>query len=198
MTNPAKTDNAREFVQAMLNRYASYHQSKESMAYAGITLFGGIAGASALSDKWPPDWGIHSSMIAIFACTFLWAIILTFIRFQLTRRRWAALRLAGCDRLLSAWLQKPPAEEDLALLPVSPRPVPCICIKILNCLWGHKEAVRAVNTKESVYPGALVREWLAQEERGTDALKHERLVLLSGWSCYAIMILKILLKNGAF
>lgn len=198
MTDYAKVDNAREFVQAMLNRYASYHQNKESMAYAGITLFGGIAGASVLSKEWPPDWGSHTLLLAVLSCTFLWVIILTFIRFQLTRRRWAALRVAGCDRLLSAWIQNAPTEDDLALLPTKARPSQCICIKILNCLWGNKEAVRAVNTKESVYPGALVEEWLSQEERGTDALKHERLVLLSGWVFYLIMILKVLLKKGTF
>ena len=114
MTDPAKIENAREFVQAMLNRYASYHQNKESMAYAGITLFGGITGASVLSDKWPPDWCSNSLLLPFLAGTFLWIIILIFIRFQLTRRRWAALRVAGCDRLLSAWLQNPPTEDDLA------------------------------------------------------------------------------------
>jgi len=182
MTDPEKTEKAWEFIQAMLTRYASYHQNKESMAYAGITLFGGITGASTLSASWPPKWGNHTILLAILACTFLWIIILTFLRFQLTRRRWAALRVAGCDRLLSAWLQSPPSDDDLGLMPPAPRPSQCSCVKIVNCLWGSKEAVRTVNTKESVYPRALVNEWLAQEERGTDALKHERLVLLSGWT----------------
>lgn len=192
--NPERKENNRDFVQAMLVRYASYHQNKESMAYAGITLFGGITGASTLSTAWPPKWGSHTTVLAIVACTFLWFVILTFLRFQLTRRRWAALRVAGCDRLLSAWLQDPPSDDDLGLMPPMPRPSHCICVKLANCLWGSKAAVRAVDTKESVYPSALVKEWLTQEERGTDALKHERLVLLSGWAFYFILIFTVLLR----
>ncbi len=74
-THSERAERTREFVQALLDRYASYHQHKEGAAYAGLTLFGGVAGAAALSDKWPPDWGRHTTMIAVIAVTLLWAAV---------------------------------------------------------------------------------------------------------------------------
>jgi hypothetical protein len=52
-----------------------------------------------------------------------------------------------------------------------------------------------VVTDESVYPSALVKEWLAQEKRGTDALKHERLILACGWAFYLILVVTVLLRQ---
>jgi hypothetical protein len=191
-----RVERTREFVQALLDRYASYHDLKETMAYAGITLFGGIVGTATVSDAWPPNWGQHSACLAIVASTLLWTTILTFLRFQLTRRRWAALRVAGCERLLAAWLQEGPSEEELALAPVTSRPPPAFTTRIANFLWGSNAAVRAVKTEEAVYPNALVKVWLRQEVYGTDALKHERLILICGWIFYVILILTALRQKG--
>jgi hypothetical protein len=112
---------AREFVQALLTRYAAYHQHEEA-AYAGLTLFGGIAGAAAISSAWTPKWGEHSTVLAIAASVGLWWVVLAFLRFRLSRRRWAALRVAGCERLLASWLQAPPLVKELALADTRERP----------------------------------------------------------------------------
>ena len=191
-----RVERTREFVHALLDRYASYHEHKEAMAYAGITLFGGIAGVAAVSDVWPPHWGRYSVVLAIVVSTLLWIAILTFLRFQLTRRRWAALRVAGCDRLLAAWLQKRPSEEELALAPPTWRPRPAFRSVVANFLWGSRSAVQAVITEEGVYPNALVKVWLDQEAYGTDALKHERLILICGWVLYLILFITALLRKG--
>jgi len=193
-TNTERVERASGFVEAMLGREAAYHQHKEAAAYAGITLFAGIAGTAVVSKAWPPEWGTYTTTLAIGAATFLWVVILIFLRFQLTRRRWAALRVAACDRLLAAWLQVQPSDEALVLLPSAPRPPVSFCDKAANCIWGSKAAVRAVDTKESVYPGALVKELIAQEERGTNALKHERLILLTGWVFYIVLIVTALVR----
>jgi hypothetical protein len=39
-----------------------------------------------------------------------------------------------------------------------------------------------------VYPAALVQAWTKQEERGSDALKHERLILICGWAVFSILL----------
>lgn len=183
----------------MLSREAAYHQHKEGAAYAGITLFAGIAGAAAVSDGWPPEWGAYSTALAVLASTLVWAAVLTFLRFQLTRRRWAAMRVAACERLLAAWLQQAPSDDALALREPKPGDREAICLSdiVENCLWGKARAVRAVDLKESVYPKALVGELLAQEERPTGALLHERLILLFGWALYVVLVTAALLRHCA-
>jgi hypothetical protein len=187
-------EHARAFVFDMLDRTATYHQHKESAAYAGITLFAGIAGAAATSSSWPPHWAHHTQILAVSLATLLWIAVLVFLRFQLTRRRWAALRVAACERLLADWVQKEPSDKELATSTSNARPPIDCCSCVANSLWGSKKAVRAVNTEESVYPRALVDKLLAQEERGTDALKHERLILLSGWALYIVLVAATLLR----
>lgn len=196
-TDTGLIERARAFVFDMLGREAAYQQHKESAAYAGITLFAGIAGAGAVSGAWPPDWGRYTAPLAFGAATLLWAVVLTFLRFQLTRRRWAALRVAACERLLAAWIQEQPSDEALAVAPSALRPVTSVWARVANWIWGSKAAVRALDTKQSVYPMSLVNELLAQELRGTDALKHERLILLTGWTFYGILILTALIRRGA-
>jgi len=197
-TDIAKFERFKEFVELQMDRYAAYHQSKEAMSYAGITLFGGISGTAIFSSNWPPYWGKYSLLLAILAVSLLWGIFLSFIRFQLTRRRFAALRVAGCERLLAAWIQEIPSNEDLNLCSSTKREAPSIASKIANIFWGSKNAIRVINTGEAVYPRALVNFWLFQEMRGTDALKHERLILITGWLIYIILIVSTWLKYCYF
>lgn len=194
--DPKRIECASAFVFDMLNRAATYHQHKESAVYAGITLFAGVAGAGTISGTWPPDWGRYSVPLALGAVTLLWLVVLMFLRFQLTRRRWAALRVAACERLLAAWIQDQPSDEALAYSPSTSRPPPSLCDTVANWAWGCKAAVRAVDTAQSTYPSALVNELLDQERRGTDALIHERLILLTGWALYGILILTVLVRQG--
>ncbi len=194
-TDLERVERVRAWIQALLDRYAAYHQHKEGTAYAAITLFAGIAGTAAVGNAWPPAWGRYTTVLAISAATLLWGAVLTFLRFQLTRRRWAALRVAGCDRLLAVWLQKAPSDVGLApATPTSRPPVPCPSL-VANCLWGSKYAVHAVDTSESVYPSALVTAWVDQETRGTDALKHERLILVSGWVLYVVLVVTTIIRH---
>jgi hypothetical protein len=184
-----------KFIEGMLSREAAYHQHKEGAAYAGITLFAGVAGTAAVSRAWPPEWGPYANVLAILAATLLWAAVLVFLRFQLTRRRWAAMRVAACERVLAAWLQQPPSDSALARRPGEYRSPVSSCDMVANVLWGKAEAVRAVDVSESVYPSALVEELLAQEKRPTGALQHERLILVSGWILYVILIAAALLGH---
>src|SRR5437879_15798 len=99
-----------EFVRTLHDHYASYHDHKESMAYAGLTLFIGIVGTGLFADKWPPKPASQWSVVAV---VLVWAAVLTYLKFQLIRRRWAALRESGCERLLARWTVEDPAPEDM-------------------------------------------------------------------------------------
>src|SRR5437870_118734 len=95
-------DRAIAFVRDLHDRYATYHGHKESMAFTGLTLFTGAAGAALMAEEWPPAaWGNHGWAWAFLAATALWLSVLAYLRFQLRRRRWAALRVAGCERVLA-------------------------------------------------------------------------------------------------
>ena len=86
-TDAQRIERARAFVFDMLGREAAYHQHKEGAAYAGITLFAGLAGGGAVSSAWPPQWGQYSTILAVVAATLVWIAVLRFLRFQLTLNR---------------------------------------------------------------------------------------------------------------
>ena len=187
--SPDEIERAIGFVAGQLDRYGSYHRHKESMAFTGLTLFAGTAGASLVSSAWPPWWGEHTRLLAIAAFTALWIGVLAYLRFQLRHRRWAALRVAGCERVLTQWIQSPPTHMDLE--PRHRVPIgDCLCLRWVDFVWPQKAAVRAVgpgSDDESVpYPSILVDAWVNQEERGTASLTHERLIMIAGWVLYIV------------
>jgi hypothetical protein len=192
---------AASFVKAEMDRYRGYHDHKESMAYAGITLFIGAYGAALVSNAWPPQWIASSPITLIAALTGIWLFVLVFAKWQLVRRRWAALRIAGCERLLARWITQVPSEQDLAtwrapaaeergrrerLVGVAKAAV----LTVTDHVWPLRSVHPVVDVHEEVYPTALVREWQEQEGRGTAALFHERLVVVLGWLVYAAVLLR--------
>ncbi|SRR6266571_4531841 len=174
-----------EFVRTLHDHYASYHDHKESMAYAGLTLFVGIVGAGLFTDKWPPEPRTPWSIVAVIV---LWAVVLTYLKFQLVRRRWAALRQAGCERLLARWTMREPTADDMKLWTTESRPPVGALVRITDWVVPRKAAVRAVKTDQSVYPRALVEEWKAREANGTEAIRHERLVIITGWVTFIALL----------
>ena len=55
--------------------------------------------------------------------------------------------------------------------------------------------MQAVDTWEGVYPSALVTAWVDQETHGTDALKHERLILVSGLVLYVVLVVTAIFRQ---
>lgn len=184
-----KAKRASELLVELLGYYRSYHNHKESMAYAGITLYGGVGAASILSRDWPPDWGPCTHWWATLAIAALWLFFLLFLRFQLHRRRWAALRSAGAERLLAKWVQAPPSADDLAYRPAEAKRSPES--PILDWLWPQARAVLVVEVDHQVYPKCFVEAWLEQEKHGTDAIHHERLIVIAGWIVTALSVAKV-------
>ncbi len=135
----AQVDRAIGFVKGLLDRYASYHSHKESVAFAGLILFTSAGGAALVSDNWPPvAWGARSEIWALLAITALWLGVLAYLRFQLRCRRWAALRVAGCELLLAEWIVSPPSEAHLAPKDREPAEIACL-VKCVDFFGRWKE-----------------------------------------------------------
>jgi hypothetical protein len=71
------------------------------MAYLGFTLF--LAGGASIlvSDNWPPkSLGQDGRWPATLLLCALAVVVVLYLRFELRRRRWAELRVAGCEHVL--------------------------------------------------------------------------------------------------
>ncbi len=194
--DPALDPCLREFVQHQLERYSSYHDQKETMAYGGLTLFVGGAIAALLSDRWPPAWGEPAKWITLAGVTATWVAVRSFLVFQLHRRRWAALRVGGCERFLLRGL---PGAPPCTVPPAAPkndeRDAVSRWIRLIDWFWPRKAAVRAFNRAEKAYPSSVEAEWRKQEIIGTEAMKHEFLVAAVGWTAYLALVLRTVLAN---
>ncbi|MCD6057751.1 MAG: hypothetical protein K0Q89_1281 [Thermomicrobiales bacterium] len=186
-------DRAIAFVRNLHDRYATYHSHKESMAFTGLTLFTGAAGAALVAEKWPPTaWGTYGWAWAFLAVTALWVGVLAYLRFQLRRRRFAALRVAGCEHVLAGWVASPPSAAQV--VPKGREHIEVSCfVRWADFFWPQKTALLAIKPESkdnpAMYPAALVDAWISQEKQGTDALKHERLIVFAGWVLYVALAL---------
>lgn len=175
----------REFVSNSLDRYSTYRDNKESMAYAGLALFIGAAASALVSKDWPPPWGQHREGLIVSAFTVLWVLVLSYLRYQLRRRRWAALRVAGCDWLLARWLPDSPEPPR-----PQPSPTPSCLRRLVDLVWPMDHTVAALDPTLKVYVDEIENSWIDAGVRGTDALKHERLIYLAGWIGYIGVVLR--------
>lgn len=195
MSEPKGIPDAREqfrmFVTNELQRYSGFRDHKETMAYAGIALFTGAAATLLTSKDWPPQFAENNPWLIVSAFTLLWLFVIVYLRYQLRRRRWAALRVAGCERLLCKWLLDPPQAGPSP--PTSyGKPKASLRLRLVDYIWPLKCSVRVFDTEVRVYPAELQRSWLDAEPRGSDALFHERIIHSAGWVAYLAVIARTL------
>jgi hypothetical protein len=176
------------------------------MAYAGLTLYLAAFGALLISREWPPDWLKPDKQLTDLLITSTWALALFFVKWELLRRRWAALRVAGIERLMAKWTSNDPSNDDL--LPWEPKKVKktvskrvlsyvgsgilSLLIRVMDYVVPLPWAQPTVDITQAVYPTALVNEWKEQEGRGTSALVHEGLLLFAGWAMYLSLLVHTL------
>lgn len=188
---------ARHFVVDLLGHYRSYHHHKETMAYSGMALYAGIFGAGLLSPNWPVAGDKWARSISVLAVVISWLFFWSFLQFQLHRRRWAALRAAGSERLLARWVQKAPSRRDLRTDSSAVREPISASRRVLGWFWPLRGTVPAVDVEEAVYPTSLVQTWLEQERRGTGAIWHERVFAGAVWLLFVLLLMKTWLAAGA-
>jgi len=183
----------RDYLQAVHDRLQAYRDGKETMAFAGLAIFLGAAATALTSRDWPPTFVQNRPWFVVAAFSILWVFVAVYLRYQLRRRRWAAIRVAGCDWLLAEWLPDSPhamaTEEKSPAKPAKPGPM----ILLIDIIWPLKSAVTAVDPNRSVYPDEIERSWVLASKRGTDALLHERLIHIAGWVGYAAVLTRTLL-----
>jgi hypothetical protein len=190
---PEQQSHTREYVEAVHARLAAYRDNKETMAFAGLAVFLGVVATALTSRDWPPAFSQNRPWLIVGAFSALWVFVAVYLRYQLRRRRWAAIRVAGCDWLLAEWL--PESQHALASEEGNPvRPTkPGSVLLFFDLLWPLKEAVIAVDPKLRVYPVEIERAWVLAATRGTDALLHERIIHVACWVGYVAVLARTLL-----
>jgi hypothetical protein len=188
---------ATALVEGLVERSGSYHDHKETMAYAGITLYVAAFGTAILSKDWPPAWGPYTRIKTIVAISVAWILVLRFVKWQLLRRRWAAIRMAGAHRLLARWVAAPPTAKDLETWKKRSGQRPSMVIRLIDHVVPLRRAVLPVDVAQEVYPRALVEAWLEQaRDHGSEALFHERWILLIGWLLYFALLIRTANPTG--
>jgi hypothetical protein len=190
---------AGEFVAGLLERYQAYHDHKERMVYAGFALYAGAFGAGLISSRWPPAWVVDEpplrAVLALGAVTIAWALTLSFLSWQLRRRRLAAIRVAGAERLLAKWSTEPPKTGELRPWKESAeRGKYSLWRRVMHTVWPPSAPLPQADLADQRYPGVLVSLWKQQESSaGTGAESHEKLIVGTGWSLYFAVVLKTVL-----
>lgn len=59
----------------------------------------------------------------------------------------------------------------------------------ISDFWPIKDVLPDADLPDDVYPLALVKSWHRTRKRGTDALRHERLLVGTGWLLYLTLVL---------
>lgn len=174
-----------DLLRAIADQYRSYHDDKETMAYAAFALYAAAFGAVIVGQKWPPKWFLtHVPNPQLYAALILgvvFALAMLFVGWQLRNRRLAALRLAGAVRLAVVWTRTPPTDRDLR--PWKPKPGATPWWRpIAAVLWPACAPPPVADLPLEAYPGALARYWHVQEKgRGTGARFHEHLIMVAMW-----------------
>jgi hypothetical protein len=183
----------REYTQGALERFSTYRDNRETMAFAGLAVFLGSVATALVSKDWPPTFAIGHPGLIVVAFSGLWLFVAVYLRYQLRRRRWAALRVAGCDWLLAEWLPESPHAMAQDQKTPTRRAEPTLRLLLLDTFWPLKGAVVSIVPTLHVYPAEIEDAWLLAADRGTDTLLHERIIHIAGWVGYAAVVLRTLL-----
>jgi hypothetical protein len=180
---------ALEYVAHLDEHYRSYHDHKETLAYNAMALYVGAFGIALVTKDWPPAWAIRDPLFGFWAVTAAWLVFLLYIKWQLRKRRWAALRAAGTDRMLARWTISPPSAQELEIIKATGTREPDCWEMIVDHIWPLRAAVPVLEGDEPVYPRALVETWLTvQRNKGTSAVVNEGLLIVIGWCLYLALL----------
>jgi len=171
----------RDYVFAVHDRFADFRDSKEAMVFAGLAVFLGAVSTARASRDWPPVFAQGRPLLVILAFAVLWLLVAVCLRYQLRHRRWAALRVAGCDWLLAEWLPDSPHAMAAASSPPARPRNPSSLVLAFDVVWPLRRAVAAIDPQLKVYPTDIENSWLRAAERSTAALSLEYVIHAAGW-----------------
>ncbi|MCG3134307.1 MAG: hypothetical protein HMLKMBBP_01601 [Planctomycetes bacterium] len=183
----------REYVRSQQDRHSLIRDHRETMAFAGFAVYLGAVAACLGSPDGPPILSAAGPSLFVPAFIAFWLYVAFYLRYQFRRRRWAALRVAGCDWLMAEWM--PGSPQAMASMPEDPaRPkAPTRLVVSLDVLWPLRASVVSIDSALRVYPPEIERAWILAGDRSTDALLHERIIHAAGWLGFAAVMLRVAL-----
>lgn len=180
------------FFETLLERDSAYHDHKESMAWAGVAVYlvafgSGVIGPRELFDgneRWAVILGVCAS----------WFIALMYIRWQLLRRRWAAIRVQAIQELLAKWIENssaPDAFERGQELNLRMKRWK----RVLSYLIPQPEVLPKSDVNWKAYPKCFVENVQAVYDKcrnATRAYYHEVAIIVGGWLLFALLLYRVL------
>jgi len=192
---------AYKFVAEELARCSAISVHKENITYSGFALFVGACSVLLLSKDWPPVYLAKLDNVEVYMASIFTAFSVTiyiFLRHQLRGRRWAALRVSGCNWFLAKYVRDAYLKnESVVAMEHTPRKKLTGIKKLIDLIVPLDESVEAFKKELTVYPEFLKREWEEAEHRGTVALTNERIVIIATVVSYVLVMVRILTFSNA-
>ena len=168
----------------------SYHDHKENLAHAAILVMGGMVGSILLTAPWPPKWITYTcpKLLAFIVFSFLWFLIHLYMRWQLRQRRSAAIMFSAATRKLTAWIEQPPAPDELK--PSTKQPPGCFNMFLfyLDHLIVCRKGI-LIEHIAGLYPNCLVVSY-ERERKEMHQIPSEWLLTLASFFLYFLVILR--------
>jgi len=205
VTNELPAENFTERVQRaerffiyFANGDRAYQNHKENMAYAGTALLITAFGSALLSENWPPVWTQYPVLqfsLPVVSLVVVWTFFLSYVRFQLTNRRWIAIRLAATEHVLASWAsQRPPAE---ALEPVRLTEQGTADSLLRSVFWPSMSMPIKLAVVPETFPKAFADALADKAKRGSLAVIHERILFLFTWFMFVALLMKTVVVLNA-
>lgn len=103
-----KANRTRQFARDLLSFETNYYNHKETRAHACLVLQMAIFAQMMTEDGWAIIRNIN-----LFLFIILWSIPYLYVRWELRKRRFSAIRVCAIERALGKWVTKKPVVEEL-------------------------------------------------------------------------------------
>ena len=183
---------AGELLKALLAQTDSYHNHKESRAYAGLLVMLAICGGILSLQDWPPKWvpcgvfGLSRHHLTLIGVGVLWFLDHLYIRWQFRNRRWASITYNGALAALAEWIKRKPTEEDLV---PSFTQKPCCLAKIVDFLFPFRKGTPNLVVEKTAFPLWLVNN-IKEAAKGEGPIFDEWLVIIGSIFAFLIIVIR--------
>jgi len=190
-------EQAQSFLTYLANGDRAYHNHKENMAYAGTALFvTGFIGALVSPNLWPlhlTNYHCLNSTLSLIFVVIAWFVFMVYLRFELRGRRWAAIRLAAAEDVLVFWSCRHPTVDDLE--PESTNKTRDEEFLLFQFIWPSPSmSIDPDNNIMKVLPKSFAKALKERAEKGSPAVKHERLLLNLSSALSILLIIKLIIR----
>lgn len=184
----------RAFLETFVSASSSYHNHKENMSYVVFAFETGIFGYVLTTSSWPPNWILNLDVtkadLGVFL-VFIWLLTHLFLRWQLRKRRVAAIESDAATICLRNMTTKTLTDYDLK----SGNEVDigavnqCVFDTILDFLipWNRAKVVSDVGLREA--PRCPVKAFEEQYTKGTGAIIGEWFVSAGSLILLLVLVL---------